>query len=358
MSPTVRLNADAPGASIARYLVCLYQGGSVEGATELAEKSCRSTPQVKDAIVMHKSAVGAGAIATSHYLDDMVPYVNAEGFTLLQTMNGIYARLTGLFSDRPFRSRSPKEAGAGAGAAWVGEGKPIPNKAIVTGTVTLEPFKASIILPVTREVIRFGFQAERFLARSVAMAVNRFIDSQLLDPTITASAARPASLTNLGVPVTSSGSTAAQITADLATLIASTSSPLDNARWVMKPQTYFTILARLAGAGYPQAPGTLIGIPVVMSSTCPAIVALIDCDTIANATDRAVDLEVSTVASLEMSDAPSQDALNGTGAQMVSMMQTGLVGIKASLTASWLPSGDMAGSPSQAAGVAYMSVAY
>ncbi len=358
----VRLSPDCPGASVARYIVCQYEGGSARGSIEVAEKSpaCRSTPQVKDALEwIGKSAVGAGAVSTSHYVDDLVPYLNSEAFALLQTLNGVYARLVPLFSDRPFRSRSPKEAGGGAGAAWVGEGKPIPNQAISSGSVTLEPFKASIILPVTKEVIRFGLNAERFLARSVGMAVNRFIDDQLLNPAITATTSRPASLTSLGNAVSSTGSTAAQITADFGSLVAATDSPLDNARIVCRPQTYFTICARLAGVGLNVTPGFLFGIPVIMSSTCPRIVALIDCDTIANATDRAVAVEVSNVTSLEMSDSPTQDALAGTGTtSMVSMLQSGLVGIKATLTASWLPSHDAAGSPAQAAGISYMSVTY
>jgi hypothetical protein len=85
---------------------------------------------------------------------------------------------------------------------------------------------------------------------------------------------------------------------------------------------------------------------------------LIDCDSIANATDRAVAVDISLVSSLEMSDSPSQSAISGGGVQMVSLLQTGLVAIRAELTASWLPISDMVGSPAQAAGVAYMSVSY
>jgi hypothetical protein len=53
------------------------------------------------------------------------------------------------------------------------------------------------------------------------------------------------------------------------------------------------------------------------------------------ADDGAVSIESSDQASLEMSDAPTQDGTTGAGASMVSLWQSGLLGLKAERFINW-----------------------
>jgi hypothetical protein len=167
-----------------------------------------------------------------------------------------------------------------------------------------------------------------------------------------------ASLTNGAQPITSTGSTAAQIVADLSSMLAVIESPGDTLRWVMRPLTLAYINAKLAGVGYPTERGYLLGIPVVAGSTSPHQIALIDAENIAFSTDESITLDVSTEASIEMDSAPSEIGVSGTGAQQASLYQLGLVAIRADFAAYWQNIHYSTGSPTVPAGAAYCVVSY
>ena len=73
---------------------------------------------------------------------------------------------------------------------------------------------------------------------------------------------------------------------------------------------------------------------------------------------RVVGVDVAGHTSIEMDSAPTQDATTGTGATMVSMLQTHSVAVKADFNVAWQPAQVNLGSPTQPSGVAYMTVAY
>ena len=220
-------------------------------------------------------------------------------------------------------------------------------------------FEANVILAATKENMSFLVpRSETALRDIVVKGVAKFIDSQLLNPSVSATSAHPASLTNGATPVTSSGPTAANIITDLAALIAAIETPGDGLRWIMRPLTYASICAKLAGVGYPATPGFLLGIPVIAGSTSPQQITLVDAASIAVSYDDAIAVDLTTASAIEMVDSSSQSAIDGTGAQMVSLFQLGAVGIKATLAASWQSVYFNSGSPSQPAGVAYMTVSY
>jgi hypothetical protein len=110
----------------------------------------------------------------------------------------------------------------------------------------LTPFKIGVIVPRARElVVAGGATAERTVANHVLRHLARRIDRMFLDPTVASTAARTASITNGANVVTSTGSTAAQITTDVYSLLASVTTGGALA-WVMKTTTAATSRARSA----------------------------------------------------------------------------------------------------------------
>jgi hypothetical protein len=358
MSPIVSLRPNPPGIAVARKLICEYVGRDISSSLILADRHCKTTPQV-EAALRQKSAVGAGATTTSHNLDDLAPSgLGAEAFTLLQSAS-IFGRLLPLCRRGPFHTKFPKETGTGAGGAWRGEGLPRPLARTTTDTVTQEHYEAGIIIPITAELMRFGRTTEVALQRLVIDATAKFVDGQLLDPSVSASSAHPAAITNGAPEVTSAGTTAANVITDLTALLAALATPGDSLRWVMRPMTYYAILAKLAGVGMTPATGQLLGIPVILGSSSPQQITLVDTNSILASYDETMDVSISRETSLEMLDSSlQQTGIVGTGAQMVSLFQSQLVAVKAELSCAWQTIYDMVGSPAQASGVAFCSVGY
>lgn len=359
MSPTVSLRPNPSGIAVARALICEFLGGNITSSLINAERFCKSTPVVIEHF-RQKTAVGAGAMATSHNLDDVSPYgVGAEFFSVLQSKS-ITGQLLPLCRRAPFHQKFPKDLTGSVAGSWRGEGLPAPVARTTTDTVTQDKFEASVIVPVTNEIFRFGRTSEIAVRDIVTKGVARFLDQQLLDPTVAASAnVRPGAITGGATSVTSAGATAANVITDLTALLAALSTPGDTLRWIMRPLTYFSILAKLASVGMTPEAGKLLGIPVILGSSSPKQITLIDCDSIIVSYDDTVEVSISREAALEMLDGSLvQNGLTGTGTSLVSLWQSGLVGVKADASVAWQPIFDMAGSPAQAAGVAYCQVTY
>jgi HK97 family phage major capsid protein len=355
MIPTRVVSSAPTGTALSKYLIALQKAnGSPFAALEIAEIHCRTVPQVGATLEMlTKTAIGAGTMTSGG--GPVSQYIGPEAYLLL-LQSSIFGKVVPSFREAAFRSKSPRELGAGAGAAWVGEGLPIPVVTTTFDNLQQEFSEAAALIVLTAELFKFGNASEATLRAAVIAGVARFVDAQLLDPSVTASALRPASLTNGAAVIVSTGNTAATILADLANLIAAIKSPGDSLRWVLRPLTYYTICAKLAAVGFPVAPGTLLNIPVVLGSTSPAQITLLDCAAIVYSSDHTMALDVTTQADVQMSDAPTQDGTVGTGAQMVSLFQNSLVAVKAGLATTWQHTQFNGGSPSQPSGVAYMVV--
>ena len=158
--------------------------------------------------------------------------------------------------------------------------------------------------------------------------------------------------------IASSGTTGANVLTDLSALLSAITSPGDGLVFVMKPTTYANVCAKLAGVGYPVERGYLLGVPVITGSTSPRQLGLIDCANVAYSSDDTVALDVTTQATVEMSSTPGQSGSTGQGAQMVSLYQSGMVGIRAELPVAWQPIHFNPGSPTVPAGAAVVAVSY
>jgi hypothetical protein len=161
-----------------------------------------------------------------------------------------------------------------------------------------------------------------------------YLDGQFLDPTVTVSAnLRPASITNGATAITSTGTTAAQISADLAAMNAAITTPGQGLVWIMRKKTMGTIAGALgAVSGLPQ---TLWGYPVIMSDTSPAQITLVDAQAILYSDEGGIELDVTTQGSVQMDSTPASPPVEGsppgTGETVVfiSLWQTNQWAIKA-----------------------------
>ena len=232
--------------------------------------------------------------------------------------------------------------------AWIGEGLSTPVAASAYSAVQQEDYKAGKIVVLSAELLKFGNRsAERTIRESMAAGVGKFLDGQLLDPTVTLSAGvRPAAITNGATAVMSTGTTAAQINADLAALLAAITTDGAGLVWVMRPQTAAKIAATIGGTAAVNVPLSLFGIPLVLSANSPQQVTLIDTPHILFSDDGGIDIDTSDDATVQLNDAPTDPAVAATVFQ--SLWNNNLFGIRVTRWVAWLRA--------QSGAVSYMTV--
>ena len=86
--------------------------------------------------------------------------------------------------------------------------------------------------------------------------------------------------------------------------------------------------------------GTLFGLPVIVSEYVPtatagAVVALVNASDIYLADDGGISIDISTEASLEMDNEPTNDSVTPTETTLVSMFPTNSVAFLAERTINW-----------------------
>jgi hypothetical protein len=342
------------GAAFTRLLLCLAEPTDSD-ALAVAARRCQSTPQVQRALELRlKSGVGAittgdGPLAATG--------ISAEILALLRTRS-IAIQLAERCRRVPFRTKIARELGLGVGAAWRGEGLPTPAAAGAFDNIELDFTTVDTITPATRELFRFGPDSERTLRDTAIGGLAAFLDGQVLDPSVSAATARPASLTHDAESVTSSGASASQILADLDTMLSKIGTPGGGLVWAMRPLTFARIAAKLATVGLIVSPDNLLSRPVLLGSGSPRQVTLVDADAIVTAQDENIEVDVTRLAAIEMSDGPTQDGTTGGGASMVSLWQTDMLAIRAALPIHWRHVRFNDASPSQPSGAVYMPVDY
>ena len=361
---TVLLTKNDPKRGQGQLLCVLKKAdGNLYHALRLAEDApFNRNPCVADAVkqliaLQTKGAVGAGTSAQSGWASELAPYDISRQAFLSWEDQSIVGRVLKAGARRvEWRVPTPKETASGMTAGWRGESLGAIVAKSVTDTFRIDYRECVIISAASDELFSFGAVAELALSRMVTEAVVAFTDTSFLDPAITATSARPASITNGAIAVTSTGSTAAQITADLASLVQvmQVASNGDAWVWTMRPITYYTIAAKFAGAGTPITPGFLLGIPVILGVKSPRQITLIDASNFAYASDDTVVVDLSNEASLQMDSSPTMSGVAGTGSASVSLFQTNLTGI----ATAWQSIRAATGSPTMAGGAVYMTVNY
>jgi hypothetical protein len=242
---------------------------------------------------------------------------------------------------------------SGTRAAFVAQGAAIAvSKADITG-LTLYPLKVAGLAIVSDELLQASTPgAEDLLIVDLVDACAQATDDAFLDVSNAGSDEKPASVTSGVVPLTSTGSTFAQIDADLQRMVqqlVAAGSTLVAAAWIVRPQTavYLAGLRDAAGGqAYPGISvlgGLLKGLPVIVTGNLPGPgspianhIVLLDASQVALADEGAAEIAVSKQGALQMSDVPTNDSDAGTPTTMVSMWQTSSAAIRGVLWINWI----------------------
>jgi len=300
-----------------------------------------------------KAAMAPASTTDSTWAGPLVTYNNLqEEFIELLRPLTVIERIPGL-RRVPFNIKVPRETGATT-AYWVGQGSPKPLSQGAFDTVTLDFSKIAGITTMTQELLKFSRpNAEPILINSLTKAIAYLMDRDFLDPSKAVSTGvSPASITNGATSITATGTTTAAFRTDFGSLISQFSLNNNGSLAdivILMSQTQALRLALMRNDfGSKEFPdlskegGSIEGFPVVASENIVAnggsptdgwpIVAMRASD-ILLADDGAVDVDISTEASLQMESAP--DSPNTASTVMMSLWQNNLVGIRCERFINW-----------------------
>lgn len=356
------------GIGFARAVMCKmasymeFQKGNFKSAAEFARERYPSDQRVHKFLTMQKTAVPAGTTTDTTWAaplladqttlaSEFLEYLRPE--TIIgkfgTTVNGVpippLRRV-------PFNVRIQAQS-VGGSASWVGQGKGKPVTKFGYTEQTLLFTKIAAICVITEELARFSSPSAEALVRDqLRDVVVERMDADFIDPSISAvSGVRPASITNGVTPMTSAGTSAANVLTDMQNLLEPfILNKFKTSRLVIiMPETLAMVLSlQLNSLGQRAFPdietggGKLAGIPVITTQYAAneaqygnMVIALNTAD-IALADDGQVTVDASREASIEMSDAPTNESATPTAsAYSVSMFQTNSIALRAERYINW-----------------------
>lgn len=315
------------GTRFARYAMAIAAGkGSISDTLAYAKRWDSQTPEVSAFI---KATVGTVADVSPGWGSELAQPTNlaAEFIELLRPAT-IMGRIDG-FRRVPFNVLIPAQS-AGASVNWVGEAAPKPVGNPDFTDVTLPFNKIAGIVVMSEELVRLSSpSAEETVRRDLVEQVSAFMDQQFVDPAVTATSSRPASVTNGVSAVPASGTDAEAFTFDMNQALASLSTNINLATLVIVMNDALARgLSSLKNAlGQKEFPdltargGAIDGFPVLVSNSSPAgYVVFIVAGEILLADDGVVRLDSSNQATLDLA--------GGTEATL-SLWQNNLIALRA-----------------------------
>lgn len=343
-----------PGIEFARAMICKvvafrtqYQFSPVAIAKERYPDNHRVHEYLeKAAVAAHTTVNSAALMDPTNLASEFLAWLRPQ--TILgQFGTGNIPSLT----PAPFNVNIAGQTSGGQGY-WVGEAKAKPVTRFDFGKSTLGWSKVAGISVVTDELARFSTpKAEQLVRDGLRDALQERLDRDFVDPAkAEVLNVSPASITNGVTPITSGGSTADDIRADLGALMASFLSTNQNVAGLVliMPNTAALALSLMRNSlgqrefdGIGVTGGTLEGLPVIASQYAQTaahgnMLIAANAKAIALAEDDAISVEASREASIEMSDTPVGDAGVPTGAtSLVSMFQTNSTALKAEQFINW-----------------------
>ena len=324
------------GTAVARFIATKALGRGDHYAEVMLAEQWPDTPQVAETIRLYgKAAVPAGSTTDATWAGPLAAHGLAqEGITIQRGMT-ITGALESKMQTVPLHVKIPIETGTGITGGWVAAGAPIPVQKAAFATSIQEHYKYGVIVPLAEELVKLSTpSATTTVNRAVLGGLGKSIDNQFLLPTVAAVAnVNPASITNGATEITSTGSTAAQIAADLAGMLAAITTPAGALTWIMRPMTMYRI-SLVLGSQAAGLPNTLFGIPVISSINSPAQITLVDASAILYSDSGQLDLDVSTEASFEFNDAPADPTVAATIFQ--TLFGRNLIAIRALRWLAWL----------------------
>ena len=325
------------GTSLTRYMKALVLSeGDLYVARQVAE-SWRDTPRLHAAFneaLTTKGAVTAGNTQDAAWAAALVASGgDAEAVQLLRGLS-IVEQVAPAARRVPFNVKVPIDQTAALIGDWIVEGAPTPAVQLSFDTVPpLDVTKLGVLVPLTRElVLAGGPAAEANVRTAVLSTLAKTLDQLFLDPARAAAADKPASITNGAPTVTSTGTTAAAIQADLAAMLALITTPGSGLTWIMRKKTLATIAGALgAGSGLP---ASLMGLKIVTSDNAPAQVTLVDLAGIVYADDGQFEVTKSFEATVQLNTTP--DAPPTASTVYYPLMQNNAMAFKALRWINWV----------------------
>jgi HK97 family phage major capsid protein len=317
--------------------------GNYLEAAAFARDQFRDSPRVAKILAYgRKAAMTAGTTTDSDWAEPLVEYqtMASEFIDLLRPATVIGMIQNPSLRRVPFNIRVAGKT-QGSTVAWVGEAAVKPVSELKFNEVTLGAYKVAGIVVISEELARFSRPgAEDLITNDLRETIRQYLDTQFLDPAVTASAGvRPASITNgvteidVVTPVTIATTTAAVQTA-FANMAAAQMQPT---HWITTPTVASTLAFTRTSQDIPAYPGTtpsggsLFGLPVIVSTVSPADMLILICaPEIFLADDGGIMIDVSREASVMLDSAP----VPGTTAY-TSLWQHNLVGIRAERFINW-----------------------
>lgn len=322
------------GIPFVRYAMAVAAGkGSLSDTLAYAKRWDGQTPEVSAYI---KAIAGSAFGASPSWGTELVFQNNlASAFIEFMRPRTVIGRING-FDAVPFNVRIVIQTG-GSTVNWVGEEAVKPVTELDFSTVTLEHDKMAGIVVLTEELVKLSTpSAELKVREDLAKQIVQFMDSQFLDPTVTATSSRPAAITNGIASPAASGDDANALYTDLNTALAT----FDNANLdtesvhiLMTPALARGISTMRNALGQTEFPamtpqgGTLLGYPVIVSGSVPAgTIVLVKANEILLADDGRVTLDASNQATLDMA---------GGSSPTFSLWQKNCIGIRAERGITW-----------------------
>lgn len=355
-SPVIQVRSPSPkGSGFVRMLSARFVAKE-EGVAPWEVAESKGWTDLVDVLKMPKhvikTAIAAATTTDSTWAGPLVTYNNLqEDFIALLTPKSIISRIPGL-RRVPFNVKVPRET-AGTTAYWVGQGSPKPVSKGALDTVTLDFAKVAGITFQTQELLRFSRpNSEQLMIDSLTKAITYLVDRDFLDPAkAVAVGVSPASITNGSSSVASTGTGADAFRADFASLLSlytMANYSLDGLVFAMTQTQAMRLSLMRTDFGQKEFPdlskdgGSIEGIPVVTSENIVAnggspadgaLIAAINAPDVLLADDGAVDVDISTEASIQTDSSPDSPTTGST--VLVSLWQNNLVGIRCERFITW-----------------------
>ena len=345
------------GIAFTRWVMCLGKAKGIEDvAMKIAEREYPDHEAVRF-FGMHQDKAATGesltkAAVPAAYTGDDAGW--AETIAEAQTVsndfieflrpNNVFDQLAPLMRRANFNTKTSRLA-TGQSAYWVGEALPAPLTSGVFDTVTLPITKIASISVISKEQIQFSnINAQMAIRDDLAASANAQLNTKAFSTDAAVANVSPAGLLEGLSAISSAGDTADNARTDLVNLF----EPFSAANIGGGGMAYVTtenigkalrvMKSSLGVYEFPEArEGNLDDAPLRRSNHVGGgdLIAM-HCPSILLADEGQVSVEFSDQASLEMLDGSLvQNATDGTGASLVNLWQSGLVGIKVERFIGW-----------------------
>lgn len=342
------------GLAMAQYVKML---GRAKGIPMQALEFAKQYQGIDARVVeMLKSAVSGATTTDATWSSPLVqqggPFADFVEYLRPQTIVGRFGAggVPGL-RRVPFRVPLIGQTSPGS-AYWVGEAAGKPLTAWDYEKKQLDPLKIAAICVLSNELIQDSSPAADALARDeLVMAARNRMDVDFIDPAKAAVAnISPASITNGVTPISASGTTADDARSDVKSVMTQfllANNAPSTGVWIMDSVTALGLTLLLNPLGQREFPdisisgGSFMGFPVIVSDnvvrdSAGGSMILVNASDIYFGDNGDFTVDMSTEASLQMDNAPTQNSATPTATSVVSMWQTNSTAFRVERRLNWM----------------------